>query len=173
MGGISANTGNYILYGTNGYMTVNGTDVGATIGDIAIEMATEEYYPDLAQARGPVSGTGKIIAGTGKITATLAEWNYTVLSALHHLGASTDANSETIGSGTIGTITELTNVIVTGVSRNDGKAFKATIAKARVTSPISATLSEKQESGLEVTFEALYTLNSPSTYPMWVQFSKT
>lgn len=172
MGGISANTGNYILYGTNGYVKVNGTDVGATIGDIAIEMASEEYYPDLGQARGPVSGTGRIIAANGKITATLAEWAYAVLSTLHHLGSSSDANSETIGSGTVGTITELTNVVVTGVTRNDGKAFEATIAKARVTSPIAATLSEKQESGLEVVFEALYTLNSPSTFPMWVKFQK-
>ena len=172
MGGIAATTGNYILYGTNGYLTVNGTDVGSTIGDIQVEMATEEYYPDLAQARGPVSGTGKIIGATGKITATLAEWNYTILSTLTSLGASTDANSETIGSGTLGTITELTNVVVTGLSRNDGKAFKATIAKARVTSPIAATLAEKQETGLEVVFEALFTTNNPNTFPMWVQFAK-
>lgn len=171
MGGISSNTGNYILYGTGGYITVNSTDIGSLIGDIAIEMATEEYYPDLLQALGPVSGTGKIIGATGKITCTMAEWYYTVLSALFHLGNSTDASSQKIGSGAIGTITELTNVVITGVTRNDTKAFKVTIAKARVTSPIATTLSKSEIAGLEVTFEALYTTNAPSTFPMYIEIA--
>lgn len=172
MGGISSNTPNYILYGTNGYMTVGGTDIGSTSGDFVIEMATEEYYPDLAQALGPLVGTGKIIGATGKITVKLAEWNYAVLSLLHHLGASSDASSETIGSGSLGTITELSNIIITGISRNDGKAFKCTMDKGRVTSPIGATLSEKSEAGLEVTFECLYTTANPAKFPMYIQFAK-
>ena len=157
--------------GTDGYVTVNGTDVGATIGDITIEMATEEYYPDLMQARLPLSGTGKIIGATGSITVTLAEWNYAVLSTLYSLGASSNASSEQIGSGALGTITELTNVIVLGVSKNSGKAWKATMAKARVTSPLSATLSKSQETGLEVTFEALGTTAAPNTYPLYIQMA--
>lgn len=171
MGGISAVTANHLLYGTDGYVTVNGTDVGATIGDIVVEMATEEYYPDLMQARLPLSGTGKIIGATGTITVTLAEWNYAVLSVLYSLGSSSNANSEQIGSGALGTITELTNVIVLGCSKNSGKAWKATMAKARVTSPLSATLSESQETGLEVTFEALGTTAAPSTYPLMIQMA--
>lgn len=173
MGGISATTGNYILYGTNGYLTVNGTDLGSTIGDIAVEMATEAYYPDLAQARGAVAGTGRVVGGSGKITVTLAEWNYSVLSTLFSMGASSDASSETIGSGTLGPISELNNVIVTGVTRNDNKAFKVTIAKAYVSGPLAATLAEKQETGIEIVFEALFTTAAPQTMPMWVQFSKS
>lgn len=172
MGGISSNTGNYILYGTDGYITVNGTDIGATIGDISIEMSAEEYYPDIAQARGPLAGTGRIVGATGQVTVTMAEWNYTVLSSLFSLGHGSDSNSEWIGSGTLGTITELDNVVVTGVTRNDGKAFMVTIEKARVTSPVSTTLAEGEESGLEVTFEALYTLSNPSTYPMYIKMEK-
>ena len=68
------------------------------IGDISVEMTTEEYYPELLQALGPLSGTGKIIGATGTVTCTMAEWNYTVLAALFHLGSSTDANSQKIGS---------------------------------------------------------------------------
>lgn len=172
MGGITANTAGNMLYGTDCYVTANGTDLGATIGDVVIEMTAEEYYPDLMQARLPLAGTGKIIGAAGKATVTLAEWAYAVLSTLFSFGASSDANSEKIGSGALGTITELDTVIVTGVTRNDGKAFRATIAKARVTSPLSATLSEKQETGLEVVFEALGTPSAPSTMPMWIEIAK-
>lgn len=171
MGGISASTPDYVLYGSNAYMTVNGTDIGSLIGDIEVEMAHEEYYPELAQALGPVAGTGKVIGATGQVTVTLAEWNYTVLAALFSLGASTDANSQKIGSGAVGTITELTNVIITGVTRNDGKLFRVTMAKARVTSPIATTLSKSEVAGLEVTFEALYTTNAPNTFPMYIEIS--
>jgi hypothetical protein len=171
MGGISSNTGSYILYGTNAYITVNGTDIGSLIGDISVEMTTEEYYPDLLQALGPVSGTGKIIGATGTVTCTMAEWYYTVLAALFHLGSSTDANSQKIGSGSVGTITELTNVIITGMTRNDNKAFRVTIAKARVTSPVATTISKSEIAGIEVTFESLYTTNAPSTFPMFVEIA--
>lgn len=169
MGGITANTAGRLLYGTDAYITLNGTDAGATIGDIVIEMATEEYYPDLMQARLPLAGTGKVIGASGKVTVSLSEWAYAVLSTLYSFGASSDANSEKIGSGPLGTITEIDTVIVTGVTRNDGKKFRCTIAKARVTSPLSAPLSEKQETGLEVVFEALGTPSAPSTMPMWIE----
>lgn len=134
-------------------------------------MASEEIYPEFLQSRGPVKGTGKIIGATGKITCTLSEWNYTVLSTLFHMGNSTDANSQKIGSGAVGTITELTNVIITGTTRNDAKAFRVTQAFARVTSPIATTLSKGEIAGLEVTFEALYNPASPSTYPMFVEIN--
>jgi hypothetical protein len=171
MGGISATTANNLLYGTDGYVTVNSVDVGATQGDIVIEMSTDEYYPDLMQARLPLVGTGKIIGAAGKITVTLVEWAYAVLATLYSMGSSSDANSEQIGSGALGTITELTNVVVQGVTKNNAKAFKATMAAARVTSPLSATLSETQNTGLEVVFEALGTTSAPSTMPMWIQIA--
>lgn len=163
---------NYILYGTDGYVTVNSTDLGHTIGDIPIELSTEEYYPDLSRARGPVMGTGRIVAAASKITVTLAEWQYATLSTLFSSGASSDANSEKIGSGTLGTITELTNIIVTGVTRNDGKAFRVTIPYGRATSPIASTLAEAAESGLEVTFEGLFTDAAPKTMPGWIEIAK-
>ena len=161
-----------IVYGTGGYVTVNSTDLGHYLGEIAVEMSTSEYYPDLARALGPVSGTGKIIGGVAKITLTLAEWQYSILSTLFSMGASSDANSEKIGSGSLGTITELTTVVVTGFTRNDAKAMRATIAKARVTSPVAITLSKSKESGLQVTFEALYTDAAPSTMPAWLEIAK-
>ena len=161
-----------IVYGTGGYVTVNSTDLGHYLGDIAAELTTEEYYPDLSRALGPISGTGKIVSGVSKLTLTLAEWQYAILSTLFSMGSSSDANSEKIGSGTLGTITELTSVIATGFSRNDGKAMRVTIPKARVTSGISTALSKGKESGLEVVFEGLFTDGAPSTMPGWVEIAK-
>lgn len=167
-----ATDSNGILYGTDGYVTVNGTDIGHTIGEIEIELGTEQYYPDLARARGPVKGTGRVVSGASKITVTIAQWQYAILATLFSMGASSDANSEKIGSGSLGTITEIPNIIITGISRNDGKAFRATIPYARVTSPLAAALAPKQEAGLEITFEGLFTDAAPSTMPGWVEFAK-
>jgi hypothetical protein len=134
-------------------------------------MAHEEYYPEFTQALGPVVGTGRVIGATGTVTVTMAEWNYTVLATLFHMGSSTDANSQKIGSGAVGTITELTNVIITGATRNDNKDFRVTMAKARVSSPIATTLSPTEIAGLQITFEALYNVNAPSTYPMFIEIA--
>lgn len=161
-----------LLYGTNGYITVNSTDLGHYLGEIEVELSTSEYYPDLSRAMGNVSGTGKIINGASKISVTLAEWQYATLSTLFSMGASSDANSEKIGSGALGTITELTNVIATGYTRNDGKAFRVTIPKARATSPVTAALNKGKETGLKVTFEGLFTDAAPSTMPGWIEMAK-
>lgn len=161
-----------LVYGTGGYVTVNSTDLGHYLGDIAVELSTSEYYPDLSRALGPVAGTGKITAGVAKVTLTLAEWQYVTLAALFSMGASSNANSEQIGSGALGTITELTSVIVTGFTRNDAKAMRVTIGKARVTSPLATALSKGKESGLEVTFEALFTDAAPSTMPGYIEIAK-
>ena len=66
-GGISASTGDNILYGTDGYVTIGTTDLGATQDSISVEWSVEQYYPDIAQARGPVAGTGRVIKGEFKI----------------------------------------------------------------------------------------------------------
>ena len=161
-----------ILYGTDGYLTVNGTDIGHLSGDIVLDFPLDVYYPELSRARGKVKGTGRVTGGIPKITCTMAQWQYSVLSTLYSHGAVSDANSEKIGSGAIGTVTEIPNIIVTGVTRNDGKAFRATLAYAIVSSPISVTLAKAAESLLEVTFEALYTDAAPSTYPGWIEFAK-
>lgn len=167
-----ATNSNYILYGTDGYVTANSTDLGHTLGEIEVELSTEEYYPDLSRARGPVKGTGRIVGAASKVTVTLAEWQYATLSTLFSMGASSDANSEKIGSGALGTITEIANIIVTGVTRNDSKAFRVTIPFARVTSPLAASLAEASETGLEVTFEGLFTDAAPATMPGWIEIAK-
>src|ERR1043165_7880671 len=98
MGGISSLTGNNILYGTDGYITVNGTERGATEDAVSIEWMVEQYYPDLAQARGPVAGTGRVVKGEFKIKCKMTEWQYSVLSVIcGSYGASSDANSQKIG----------------------------------------------------------------------------
>lgn len=172
MGGISATTGNNILYGTGGFLTVGGTDIGATEDAISVEWSIEQYYPNLAQARGPVAGTGRTIKGEFKIKCKITEWQYSILSLFcGSYGASSDANSEKIGGGTLGTVTEVSNVIVTGVTRNDNKAFKATIPTAYVELG-NIELSEDKETVLEVTFNGLFTLTSPTVLPGYIQFQR-
>lgn len=161
-----------IVYGNGGFVTVNAVDLGHYLGEIKVELSTSDYYPDLSRALGPVAGTGKITAGVSKLTITLAEWQYAVLSTLFSMGQSSNANSEQIGSGALGTVVELTNVIATGFSRNDGKAMRVTIPKARATSPVAITIARGKESGLEVTFEGLFTDAAPSTMPGWLEMAK-
>jgi hypothetical protein len=171
MGGISSNTGDRILYGTDGFLTVGATDLGATEDEISVEWSVEQYYPDLAQARGPVSGTGRVVKGEFKIKAKLTEWTYAVLSQLcGSYGTSSDANSEQLGGGTLGTVTEVSDVRVTGVTRNDGKAFIAHIPKAYVELG-NIGLNEAKETVLEVTFNGLYTTSAPKTLPGKVTFA--
>ena len=140
-------------------MTVGGTDIGATLGEFQVEMSQEVYYPDLQQAPMPVAGTGKVISASGKITVTLAEWQYSVLSLLFASYGSNSSTSQTIGSGSIGTVTELDNIIVNGLEKNSGKDVKITMIKGRITSPLGATSSKAQETGIEVTFESLSVIN--------------
>lgn len=161
-----------ILYGTDCYLTVAGTDIGHLIGETSIEMAAEIYYPKLARARGKVKGTGRVIGGVPKIKCTMAEFQYAVLSTLFSIGASSDANSEKIGYGAVGTVTEVANVVVTGARRNDGDEFRATLNYAYVTSPMAITLDPEKESSVEIEFEGLYTDAAPSTYPGFIEFKK-
>ena len=170
MGGISTNTGNRILYGTDGYVTIGTTDLGATVDALSVEWSVEQYYPNLAQARGNVAGTGRVVKGDFSIKCKLTEWQYATLSLFAgSLGLSSDANSEKIGGGVLGTITEVSNVKVTGVSRNDGKPFIATIPSAYVELG-NIELNEDKETVLEVTFKGLYTTAAPKTLPGSIAF---
>lgn len=170
-GGISTNTGNNILYGTDGYVSIGATDLGATQDAISIEWSVEQYYPDLAQARGPVAGTGRVIKGEFKIKCKLTEWQYSVLSLFcGSYGASSNANSTRLGGGTLGTVTEVSNVKVSGITRNDGKAFQAVIPTAYVEIG-NIELAETKESTLEVTFMGLFTLTNPKALPGYLEIA--
>lgn len=172
MGGISSTTPNDILYGTDGYMTVNAVDLGATLGDIVIEWGVTHYYPDLAQARGPLSGTGIVTEGFFRAQVTIAEWLWTALTqVMGSVGSTSSGDSYKLGGQALGTAVEVSNVIVTGVEKNSGKDFKATIPKAYVTVG-GITLSEKQETGLQLTFEGLYTTSLPTTLPGYIEIEK-
>lgn len=171
MGGISATTPNGILYGTDGFLTIGTTDLGATQDDISVEWMVDQYYPDLAQARGPVAGTGRVVKGEFKIKCKLTEWQYAVLSLFcGSYGASSNANSQRIGGGTLGTITEVSTIKVTGITRNDGKAFQAIIPTGYVELG-NISLAEAKETPLEVTFNGLYTTAAPKTLPGYVEIA--
>lgn len=172
MGGITSNTAAGLLYGTNGYLTVDSIDLGSTLGDFSVEWSIEQYYPDIHQALGPVSGTGRVVKGEFRIKTTLAEWTYAVLSSiLATYGASSDANSETLGGGQLGSIQEVDNVILTGLTRNDNKAVKVTMLKAYVEAD-NLSISKTKETGIGVTFHGLYNATEPDRMPGKIQFAK-
>ena len=171
-GGINANTATNLIYGTDGYMTVNSVDLGATKGDLEISWSLTQYYPDIAQARGPVAGTGRVTEGRFQVKVTILEWTYTVLSQfVGSWGYSSTATSEKIGGGSLKNLTEVNNVIITGITRNDNKAVRVTIPKAYVELG-DIKFSEKEETSIDVTFIGLFTTTSPSTLPGYIEIQR-
>jgi len=172
MGGISASTGNNILYGNNGYMMVGAVDLGATVGDFSIEWGVEHYYPDIAQSLGELAGTGKIARGFFRMKATLAEFGWTNLSAiLAELGADSSGSSYKFGGGTLNNPVELSNVKLEGLTRNDNKPLRATIPVAYVEVD-SISFGRAKEATLPVTFFGLYTLTDYNKLPGFLEFGK-
>jgi hypothetical protein len=172
MGGITSSTENKLLYGTNAYMTVDAVDLGATTGDFSVEWSAEMYYPDLAQALGPVSGTGRVVKAEFRLKTTLTEWTYAVLAGiLATYGATSDANSETIGGGTMGPITEVDDVLLTGLTRNDAKPVMVIIPRAYVEAG-NLAVSKSKETGIETTFHGLYNATYPSRMPGKIMIGK-
>jgi len=170
--GITAATATNLVYGTDGYVTVNGTDLGATSGGIAVEWSLTQYYPNIAQARGPVMGTGRVTEGKFSVKCTILEWTYAVLNKyIGSWGYSTSTNSERLGGGTLKYITEVTNVQVTAMSRNDQKAILITVPQAYVELG-NIDFAEDKETSMDVTFIGLFTTSSPSTLPGYIEIAK-
>lgn len=173
MGGISTATGGGLMYGTDGYVTVNSVDLGATVGEIKCEWSIKNYFPNLFQARGPVQGTGRVTEGTMKIMVTITEWQYASLQQMFgSIGVSSAASSFVFGGGNISLISEVTNVVITGLKRNDATPVYFKLAQASVTLG-GISFKEDAETTMEVTFEGLYTLANPSRFPGQVQFGGT
>lgn len=172
MGGVTTTTIGNTLFGTDGYVTVNGTDIGATVGDITVEWGAAHYYPDYAQARGPLQSSGVVLDGFFRVKVVMAEHSWTTLSAvMGSVGSDSTGASYKFGGQAMAIPVEVTNVEVVGVRRNDGKAWKATIPAA-YTEFSELVLSEKAESGLEVTFHGLYTVAAPTTLPGAIYIEK-
>lgn len=172
MAGLTSGTAGSMIFGTGAYIQVNNTDLGALTGEVQFEFGQEVYYPDFINAPMPVAGTGRVISASGKITCTMAEWQYTVLSTLFSSFGANSTTSYTIGSGSIGTVCELDNIIIQGIEKNSGKDARVTMIKGRVTSNLSTTLSKTKESGFEVTFESLAVIGTPMTFAMMLEIEK-
>lgn len=172
MGGITAATGNNLLYGTNGYLSVGAVDLGATEGDFQVEWGAEHYYPDLAQALGPLAGTGKVSNAFFRLKATLAEFGWTNLSAiLAELGADSSGSSYKFGGGVLNAPVELQNVTLLGLTRNDNKPVKITLPVCYVEVD-SIAFSKAKEATLPVTFIGLYTTTDPKKLPGFIEIGK-
>ena len=172
MGGISTNTPTRTLFGTDGYVTVDTVDLGATLGDIEVSWSAEQYYPDYAQARGPISGSGKVTGGTMSISVTVAEFAWTNLTeVMGSVGSDSSGDSYKFGGAALTNVTEVDNVIVTGITTLGSKEFRATIGKAYVEVG-NLTLAEASETGLQLTFHGVYTTAAPTTLPGYIEIEK-
>lgn len=172
MGGITTNTPGRTLYGTDGYVTVNAIDLGATLGPITVEWGVTQYYPDYAQARGAVSGSGIVTEGFFRAMVTVAEWAWTNLTeVMGSIGSNCSGDSYKFGGQALTDVVEVNNVIVTGIATVGNKAFKATIAKAYVEVG-NIELSETAETGLQLTFHGLFTTAAPTTLPGYIEIAK-
>lgn len=172
MGGVTATTLGNTLFGTDGFVTVGGADIGATIGDIVIEWGATHYYPDYAQARGPLQSSGVVTDGFFRIKVSIAEHSWTTLSAvMGSVGSDSTGASYKFGGQAMAIPVEVSDVVVTGVRRNDLKAWRATVPAA-YTEFGGLTLSEKTESALEITFHGLYTVSAPTTLPGFIEIEK-
>ena len=99
-----------------------------------------------------------------------------IYAVLRSVGAASDGRAKSVyaplPAGQARAITvEVTKVSVVGVRRNDGKAWMALIPAA-YTEFSELVLSEKAESGLEVTFHGLYTVAAPTTLPGAIYIEK-
>ena len=172
MGGVTTTTIGNTLFGTDGYVTVNGVDIGATIGEITVEWGAQHYYPDYAQARGPLQSSGVVLDGFFRVKVVMAEHSWTTLSAvMGSVGSDSTGASYKFGGQAMAIPVEVTNVVVTGIQTNGSKEWKATIPAA-YTEFSELVLSEKAESGLEVTFHGLYTVAAPTTLPGYIEIEK-
>ncbi len=145
--------------------------MGATVDAFSVEWSVEQYYPDLAQARGPVAGTGRVVKGEFRVKVKLVEWQYATLSLIcGSYGTSSDANSEQLGGGTLGIAAEVTNVVITGVTRNDGRVCMVTVPSA-YTEIDNFELNEARETIFGVTFHGLFTASTPRTLPGYMSFA--
>jgi hypothetical protein len=172
MGGVTTTTPGNILYGTDGYVKVGSQDIGATVGIIRVEWPITHYYPNLAQARGSVAGTGAIQDGYFRVKVSMAEHSWLTLSAvMGSVGSDSTGSSYKFGGKALTVPTELANVVVEGVKLNSGKAWRATIP-ACYTIIEGLDLAEGEESTLEITFEGLYTVALPTTLPGYIEIEK-
>lgn len=172
MTGITAVTKDCVMYGHNGYLKVTAVDVGATVGDFQVEWGADQYYPDLHQAMGPVVGTGKITGGFFRLSCTIAEFDYTnLVNVLGDVGADSTGSSEKFGGKALENVSEVTDVVLYGVERNDAKDVMVTIPAAYVEVG-SIGFSKTGESTLELTFHGLYAAATPSTLPGYIEIEK-
>lgn len=172
IGGISAATPGNMLRLHKGYVTVNGTALGARPdGDITIGITTVKDYPDLSGAIDKVRGTGAVVEASGTVQVTLNEFSYAVLCVvLGDVGYDSSGSSNKIGGQTVGTVHELADVTLTGLNKADGKAVEVTIAYAEVT--VDSLAGGNSPVQYQATFSTLVDPSTPTTFGMTIETEK-
>jgi len=100
---VGTSTANNMMLAALATVSVGGTDIGAMVGETTFTIDIERYHPDLHGVWGDLVGTGFVTRAVPRLTTTMAETSYFQLTVLmDHLGISSDASTDTYGSGTLG-----------------------------------------------------------------------
>ena len=175
MGGLSTNTPSYLLLAAGAYVKVGSTDIGALMGEITWSTRREVYHPDLFSSKGNIKGTGHVTKETAQLTFTMTEFEYAKLAAaLVGMNPNSDANSEMIGAGTVGKMAdaEYPSIEVLGMNRHDSKVVEIKLDQAFLANDPEIVLSDREDSTIELTFEAVYLANTATTRPWLVKIDK-
>ena len=164
--GISATTPNRLLFGA-GALSVGGTSVGATTGEVAFTVERDLYFPELNGAAGKVQGTGWVVSERATLKVTVSEFTmFNLGAALPGLQWSSNATSEATVASSVGCIdsTEYVAVVWTGQDC-DGDNVTLTLNQAIMTENLDVSFSNSEEAKFDLTFEATYTTADPDARP--------
>ena len=161
---ITANTPTRMLLDA-GDAYINGTDIGATKptgNSFAVEQ--EIYFPELAGAKGGLSGTGKIIKESATLTLTIPEITLAnLITAIPTLASSSDATSEYTTLPDIGYVGTTPHVTVEWKGHNTNtKDVHIILYNAIAEGGLSLNLDDTGETVYEVTFRSYYTASAPT-----------
>jgi len=175
MGGMSSKTLTDLIIAPGAYVTVATVDMGALVETIEVNVSMERYFPDLYGAKGNIKGTGHINRAICQVTFRMAEWEYAKFVTIwNQIGTSTDANSEKVGDGTLGKIADAdyAAVVILGFTLHDDKPVQVELDNAFLANDPSFSLSDREDSFIEVTMESAYLVTAPTTAPFNIQMDK-
>jgi len=165
---VGTSTANNMMLAALATVSVGGTDIGAMVGETTYTIDIERYHPDLHGVWGDLVGTGFVTRAVPRLTTTMAETSYFQLTVLmDHLGISSDASTDTYGSGTLGQLAaaDYQEIIASGMETCGNKSVTIKIDNAYVSSAVNVTLSDDEITTYEVEFTGAYDASYPSKLP--------
>lgn len=161
-----------LFFGAPASLTVDGTEVGATLTPPKVTIEATQYAPEFQGAGGPISGA----VFTTKIKATV-EFTINELSAAKLAWALPGSVTETAGTPPTSTTTwsigrvdssAFHDVILDGVGL-DGTHLVVTISNALSDGKFTLEMSDSAVAGSTVTMTGYYDGADPTTAPITIE----